>query len=407
MRQSPAPAHGFMHEVVPDTIRHTSPSGHAVDEQSDEQYPPSNGRQYIDWQLWFESHGSPVLAPRAVGLSVQPDNAKHAANKLPSLTASRISEPLLYVKRYWKNPSDLRRFGALLDAVYDGRSREALMPRTIAWFALALALAAPPAGAQEPAPTPTNGAPNDPFKPAPAKPDDTSPISSNDLTTHYALGLQAHYLNVPDFMLKPFLQSYTTLSSAGFGGYFVRRNGSLDIVVSVDFGFYSPPDGNYLGANKDPTLDTHYTQFKGLNFLSLDVGFFYVHDLTSWLAFTIGGGVGIGAMLGDIMVVNNSQTVCGPNNVTDPNKCYPVNPNTGMAVKPSDPNFQAELEQLKSPKDTAQNPNYHASGDKPPVMVVVNFQIGFKIKLHRHFGINITGGFRDGFVVGGGPEFVF
>ena len=40
-------------------------------------------------------------------------------------------------------------------------------------------------------------------------------------------------------------------------------------------------------------------------------------------------------------------------------------------------------------------------------MVVINFQVGFKFKLHRHFDFNVAGGFRTGWVVGGGPEVVF
>jgi len=39
--------------------------------------------------------------------------------------------------------------------------------------------------------------------------------------------------------------------------------------------------------------------------------------------------------------------------------------------------------------------------------VVINVQLGFKFKIHRHFNFNLMGGFRDGFVVGGGPEYVF
>jgi hypothetical protein len=240
-----------------------------------------------------------------------------------------------------------------------------------------------------------------------AKPESTSPIPTTDEQILYALGIRARYLAVPGFMLSPFLQQFTTLSSGGFGAELTRRKGTLDIVLSLDFSFYSPPDGNYLGSGKDPSLDTHYTQFKGLNFLSLDVGFIWVHDLTNWLAIMIGGGVGIGIVLGDINTVNNSNAVCNASNAGDTSKCYPINPQNGMAVKPTDPNFQQELMMLQSMKDTAQNPNYHTSPDKPPVMVVVNFIVGFKLKLHRHFNFNISGGFRDGFVFGGGPEYVF
>ncbi len=274
-------------------------------------------------------------------------------------------------------------------------------------LALALAAAAPASFADEAPTTPATTPAAGETAPAAKKEDTTSPIPTSDEQVLYALGLRARYLSVPGFMLAPFLQQYTTLSSGGFGAEFIRRKGTLDIVLSLDFSFYSPPDGNYLGANKDPSLDTHYTQFRGLNFLSLDVGFIWVHDLANWLAIMIGGGVGIGVVLGDIFVVNNSQTLCNATNAGDPSKCYPVSPVVGP-IQPSDPNFQKKLDMTNTgEKDTAQNPHYHSSQDKPPVMVVVNFIVGFKFKLHRHFNINVSGGFRDGFVVGGGPEYVF
>jgi hypothetical protein len=58
-------------------------------------------------------------------------------------------------------------------------------------------------------------------------------------------------------------------------------------------------------------------------------------------------------------------------------------------------------------KDTAEHPYYHATSDKPPVLIAINVIVGFKIKVHRHASINISGGFRNGFFVGGGPEYVF
>jgi hypothetical protein len=39
--------------------------------------------------------------------------------------------------------------------------------------------------------------------------------------------------------------------------------------------------------------------------------------------------------------------------------------------------------------------------------VVVNFIIGLRFKLHRHFNVDLQGGFRDGWVFGVSPEYVF
>jgi hypothetical protein len=280
------------------------------------------------------------------------------------------------------------------------------MPRTLLGFACAFAVlsAAAPCFADDPPPA---GETAPAAKPAPkeALPKETAPIPSTDERVLYAVGLRVRYLTVPGWLLAPFLDQHTSLNSASLAGEFVRRKGNLDITVSLDLGFYSPTDGNYLGSGKNPNLDTHYVQFRNLDFLSLDVSFYWVHDFLPWLALTLGGGVGIGIVFGDVFVVNNSQTVCNAANAGDPNSCYPVGP--AGPVKPTDPQFQQKLEALKSGNDTAQSPNYHSSSDKPPVMVVVNFAIGLRFKVHRHFAVNVGGGFRDGWVLGAGPEYVF
>ena len=309
----------------------------------------------------------------------------------------------------------------------------------VASTALALAtLVALPAVAQEPAPAPSPP-PVSAAPPAPAaKPmKDWEPVPTSSDKVLYALGVRGRGLFVPGFMLDPFLRSYSTMDSlnnvllsGGVGLEFTRRKGTLDIVTSIDFSFYNPKDGNFLGKGKDATVDTHYTLFKGLNVLAIDVVFLWTQDLAKWIAIQLGGGIGIGIVFGDIFVVNNSNQACTEDksgmtgNYRDPEKCHPVsneeytnNKNERVrigTVKPSDPEFQKKLEsttpatnQCTSGQDCAGHPWYHKSGDKPPVIPMVNFLIGFKFKLHRHFNFNMHGGFRDGFVFGGGPEYVF
>ena len=250
------------------------------------------------------------------------------------------------------------------------------------------------------------------------------PIPTSDEQVLWGIALSGHGQFVPGFMLSPFLQQFTTLTSGGFGISGVRRKGTLDIVLTLDFTLFTPPDGNFLGSGKDATVYTHFTQFKGLNVLALDVAFYWTYDLASWIAIQIGGGVGLGIVFGDIFVIN-SKVGCDASTAGDPNKCYAHSEDvdsTGQKIgdiKPSDPDFQKKLDAtttaqvtcMKTPgndcRDTAQHPYFHKSGDKPPVVPVVNFILGFKFKLHRHFNFNVSGGFRNGFVVGGGPEYVF
>jgi hypothetical protein len=299
-------------------------------------------------------------------------------------------------------------------------------------FAAAVAVA--PARADEP-PPPESSEPAAPAAKAPAsaerpnlKPSD--PIPTDDERVLYALGVRGRYLSVPGFLLSPWLQNFQELNSGSVGVEFTRRKGTLDIVFSLDFGWYTPGGGgtNWLANPPDHTamLDTHYTEFHNLSFLSADVGFFWNKDLTKWLGFTIGGGVGIGVVLGDIWIINSS-TACTPGNVSNTDLCHPysqqLDPQTGQVIgdiRPGDPNFQQKLDataRLQAAciagggsadqcKDTADHPYWH-TWTKIPVLPVVNFIIGFKFKVHRHLNINLNGGLRNGFVVGAGPEYVF
>jgi hypothetical protein len=262
--------------------------------------------------------------------------------------------------------------------------------------------------------------------------DDTKPISPDDSRRHYAVGMRGRLLMVPGWMLDGFLTEHTDLTSGATGLEFIVRKGPLDIVTSLDVSFFSMGAGNFLASGKDPRLDTHYVDFRGLSLLSVDVTFVYRTAVTRWAEFLIGGGVGLGLLLGDVWLINNSDQVCTVDNVKDPSKCHPISGDTytdasGQArpigpIKPGDPDFERKLEATAASqaacnkanvdgtldcRDTALHPHWHAAPEKPPVMVVLNFILGIRFKVNRHLNINVTGGFRDGWVVGAGPEYVF
>lgn len=272
---------------------------------------------------------------------------------------------------------------------------------------------------------------------------ESDPIAASDERPHYALGVYGRGVFGPSGLLSPFLTANSgSVNTGALGAHFTRRKGSLDVVVAIDFGWYSPPNGNFLGAGKDAKLDTHYVQFRDLNVLSAEVSFYYNHDLSKRVGVFLGGGIGLGAVLGDVYVINNSETACTADNAGDPQKCYPVISQSNYAkfgngtvtytntmgkevaipdgpIKPGDPEYQAKLDGLEKSlancmtqqkagdcRDTAQHPYFHKA-DKIPVVPVINFQIGLRFKLHRHWNLNVSGGFRNGLVVGGGPEYVF
>jgi hypothetical protein len=275
------------------------------------------------------------------------------------------------------------------------------------------------------------------------------PVPTSDPRVLWALGLRANGLFIPQSMLTAeILTVGGGLDSWGMGLELTRRKGNFDIVIAANVASYNFPNGNWLAAFRDPALDNHYLEFRDFYFLSLDVNFLYVHDMAPWIAFTVGGGVGLGAVLGDVYIVNNGPQ-CTVKNAGDPTKCFPRTPPAYPAaagpityttakgqtknipgnsdIAPSDPEFHEKLDGLRaaqqrclaalpaSPnanqlldcKDTANHPYWRRSPDVPPIMASISFLIGLKLKIHRNFNFNIQGGFRNGFVIGGGPEVVF
>lgn len=266
------------------------------------------------------------------------------------------------------------------------------------------------------------------------------PVPTSDPRPLHALSLWAHGMFATTDLLSVGLQVAQPVTQGGIGISHVHRRGTLDVVTTVDLSYLSPGDGNFLAAGKNGQLDTHFTRFSNLNMVSVDVSLYYVKDLHPRVAFVLGAGIGLGMIFGDVSVVNNQGLGCAaaPGDVS---RCHPVvNPNTYALngnpapfwtdaignkqplsgdILPSDPNFQRKLDGLRASqadclarkggdcRDTAEHPYYHSAAEKPPVMVVINVQLGLKIKVHRHLNINVMGGFRDGVVVGGGPEYVF
>ena len=291
------------------------------------------------------------------------------------------------------------------------------------WLVLALVVAAPV------------------FAPGDARADGSSPISSDDERPLWAVGARADLLLVPGWMMSPFLDHYTTLTSGALALEVTHRKGSFDVVGSLGLGFYGFPDGNFLGAGKDPSLDSHYVQFQNLDLVSLNVLFVWHKEMASWAEAFVGAGLGLGIVTGDIWVINNSSSVCHgdvpamngmpamASNTADPSKCYPISGDTYVnaqgqtvpikTIQPGDPDFQRKLEGTTAAqakcmltatndcRDTADHPYFHPAQEKPPLVPIIHVVLGVRFKIHRHFNLNVSGGFRDGWVLSLGPEVVF
>jgi hypothetical protein len=262
----------------------------------------------------------------------------------------------------------------------------------------------------------SSGDPAYTVQPAATTPDGTAPAKKFDpLDWKHAMGVYAHYLFVTELMLKPYLQSATSLNSFAVGLQYIHRYTHFDVVTSLDFSWLVMNDGNWLANGNDASLDTKFVQFDKLSFLSADVAIIGHYAFNNWLELRGGAGLGLGVVFGDVLVTNNSNNVCNKDTFSDTSKCYPIvngadpNPANHMPIYlNNNPNREAQLKATEdsSREDTAQNP-HRERGNKPPVMAVVNIMMALNFRLHKHVSAQVELGFRDAMFAGADFQYHF
>lgn len=110
---------------------------------------------------------------------------------------------------------------------------------------------------------------------------------------------------VPDGLLDAFYDEHASLWSEGqtnasIGAAFSwRKRGELELSVLVDWVDLSTPDAFWKEAGK-PATDADWTQIN-LQVLSLVFASYWNWAPTPWLTPYVGGGIGVGVLLGDIV----------------------------------------------------------------------------------------------------------
>jgi len=257
-----------------------------------------------------------------------------------------------------------------------------------------------------PPPPPPAAAPRESV-PAAAVPTPAAAAASVDADTPktpYEVGVRLRYIFVTRLMMAPYLAAATDMNSVSVGAEFSWVRDRYDLVTSIDFSWLPVGDGNYLTAGHDPSVDTHYTQFQQLSFLSADVSLIGHHDFGKWFQLRYGGGLGIGIVFGNVLLTNDFNG-CTLANVSDVSQCHPLgvdltSPNKEQQLAATEPNPTGE-------KDTAGHPHRHVSSDKPPVMGVVNILVGARFKLPHKFTLDVELGFRDAMFVGVNTHYRF
>ncbi|MFH0901054.1 MAG: hypothetical protein V2A73_10530 [Pseudomonadota bacterium] len=203
-------------------------------------------------------------------------------------------------------------------------------------------------------------------------------VVESSTEAQYAAGARLRYVFLPESVLRLFLQQATSMSSWGVGAEIVRRRGQLDLVLGFEYDQIAPENGLYLErgdsisscSNGDGGQCPDYVEFENFGLLSVDLSVVWHANITPWLSFRYGTGIGIGAVLGKIV---QTDTQCSQGttlgSLDDPLACQRLH---GTAEE----------------------------ADVPPVVPIINATFGLKAAVSPRIWLSLDAGFRNMFFVG-------
>lgn len=221
-----------------------------------------------------------------------------------------------------------------------------------------------------------------------------------DLT--YAVGLGGRFLFVPAGFTEAFTQKAMGLYSGGFELEFVRRMEILDIVASLGFSFYNPPDGVWLGNNKNPLIDADYLQFKTFDFVTLAVTFIGHHWFKPWISLVYGGGVGLAVPVGGIYRMD--ATNCA--DLSDLDTCIPAGADRAQ-WEASEAYRQQYIDARQCPGGKECAGGQYKEDGVWPIYPLLHLLLGVNFKLHDHVDLRVDAGFHNAFYFGMTTHYLF
>ncbi len=246
----------------------------------------------------------------------------------------------------------------------------------------------------------------------------TQKVRSTSEQPPHALGVRARWVTAPGWELAPYTDAHTQLNGGwSVGLEYLHLRQTFDVVVSLDYSWVNPDSGNYLGKGRDPTAYTYFLAFDRLSTLSADVSIVGHWNLTPWMEFRLGAGLGLGVLFGNIYQIGSNPN-CTVANAGDLSVCYPKTqpPRAPYDVKnplpeSNSPTVYCNADLSDSTADTAKTPCLRRVGGYPfngRVVPVLNTLLGFRFRMHRNAYLHVETGWRlVGFYLGGGPEFRF
>ncbi|HEY0713085.1 MAG TPA: hypothetical protein VGF45_10455 [Polyangia bacterium] len=222
--------------------------------------------------------------------------------------------------------------------------------------------------------------------------------------TRYGVGVRMpRWVSVPGWFLDLFAKENVPLSTFGsFGVEFFGRRGDYDIVLGLSYQNMSPADGNWLGKNKEASLDTDFVQMRDLALLGADVSFVSRQMVTNYFGFHYGAGLGLAIVRGEVLRISNSGN-CTAANAGNERLCRPLPcPENGCT--------EAMLKATEGAPDGGPSmPHRFKDQDIPGAFPILNVTVGVDFRLPEVPGLEarLEGGFYDAFFLGASFAYVF
>lgn len=257
--------------------------------------------------------------------------------------------------------------------------------------------------------------------------------------TYIFLGALARAMVVPTFIQNLFVAGGETPVNGIGGLYFNYRKNGFNVQLEV---YYQSMyvDGFYRGTN-DPLTETEFVRSRLAVVLGV-IGFGWAFDITDWLAFELGFGLGFGGVIGDLWrqeayPSGGGWRACdGPADPNNPTYCEST-PNweerggvqgrlddtrvrggtyqlSSVACTPTDLNGDGRIDAGECTRGaptpgTGPNPHYFGDGGIPPIFGTVDLpRLALRIKPLHQLQIRLEAAYNlYGFSFGGSLGYGF
>jgi hypothetical protein len=218
------------------------------------------------------------------------------------------------------------------------------------------------------------------------------------------VGFRGRYMGVPDAILDPFVTAHDekndtyperpSIAAYTLGLEFVVKEKSANGIFYVEYMNPMIEPGYWDDADRGSPDPDDGSWVEAQNFALVTIGADYAYELkaTNWLSFLFGAGLGAGIVLGDLYEWQPGEDPSDPegnNNNADPT-CGPLD----NAVNRRDQDCPHDAELVKD-------------GDIPPVVPIIDINIGFRFNISDRAAIRLEGGLHDMFYGGGAVSVVF